>query len=89
MTPFKNDPRLELIASQLRAGWPVSMKDTLEADAYMERKQAAMEEAGLGQWFMVTHLPSSKKTFGELAFETVSWACALGMIGLALWGLFA
>jgi len=69
---FKRDPRLELLASQIRAGWPVSITDTLEVEAYMERKKW---ELGI------------TRTHGELALEITAWICAMGILGLALWRL--
>ena len=59
--------------SQMRME-PVSITDTLEVEAYTERKKFAL---------------GMTRTSGELALEIVSWICAIGIIGLALWWLFS
>lgn len=71
-SPFQYNIRLEILAEQIRAGKSVSMKDTLEVDSYLDQKQKAL---------VVT------RTSSELALEITAWICALGILGVTLWGL--
>lgn len=89
--PFQYNIRLEILAEQIRAGKSVSMKDTLEVDYYLEQKQKALAATKPGQWFAKFIRDNSTlyfgQTKGELALEIIAWICALGILGLVLWGL--